>query len=89
MLFQVLSGFKPIFYTTHPNEEPKIYGKPISFTITTNGSLLTEEMVEEFLKYNTKLTISLDGPKQIQDKNRVYLDGSGTYDIVSVVDSLN
>ena len=22
MLFQVLSGFKPIFYTTHPNEEP-------------------------------------------------------------------
>ena len=24
MLFQVLSGFKPIFYTTHPNEEPKI-----------------------------------------------------------------
>ena len=29
------------------------------------------------------MTISLDGPKQIQDKNRVYLDGSGTYDIVS------
>ena len=22
MLFQVLSGFKPIFYATHPNEEP-------------------------------------------------------------------
>ena len=25
MLFQVLSGFKPIFYTTHPNEEPYIF----------------------------------------------------------------
>ena len=25
MLFQVLCGFEPIFYTTHPNEEPKIY----------------------------------------------------------------
>ena len=24
MLFQVLCGFEPIFYTTHPNEEPKI-----------------------------------------------------------------
>jgi len=23
MLFQVLGGFEPIFYTTHPNEEPK------------------------------------------------------------------
>lgn len=25
MLFQVLCGFEPIFYTTHPNEESKIY----------------------------------------------------------------
>ena len=24
MLFQVLCGFEPIFYTTHPNEEPKV-----------------------------------------------------------------
>ena len=24
MLFQVLCGFEPIFYTTHPNEEPII-----------------------------------------------------------------
>ena len=24
MLFQVLCGLEPIFYTTHPNEEPKI-----------------------------------------------------------------
>ena len=23
MLFQVLCGFEPIFYTTHPNEEPE------------------------------------------------------------------
>ena len=23
MLFQVLCGFEPIFYTTHPNEDPK------------------------------------------------------------------
>ena len=25
MLFQVLCGFEPIFYTTHPNEEPHFY----------------------------------------------------------------
>ena len=33
MLFQVLCGFEPIFYTTHPNEESKKdevkYGKTI------------------------------------------------------------
>ena len=26
MLFQVLCGSEPIFYTTHPNEEPNISG---------------------------------------------------------------
>ena len=25
MLFQVLCGFEPIFYTTHPNEESKYF----------------------------------------------------------------
>ena len=29
MLFQVLCGFEPIFYTTHPNEEPKKYATKI------------------------------------------------------------
>ena len=27
MLFQVLCGFEPIFYTTHPNEEPFYFDK--------------------------------------------------------------
>lgn len=27
MLFQVLCGFEPIFYTTHPNEEPYFSAK--------------------------------------------------------------
>ena len=31
MLFQVLCGFEPIFYTTHPNEEPNNSGKNIPF----------------------------------------------------------
>ena len=30
MLFQVLCGFEPIFYTTHPNEEPNISTTQIS-----------------------------------------------------------
>lgn len=32
MLFQVLCGFEPIFYTTHPNEESKKCGPLISCT---------------------------------------------------------
>ena len=31
MLFQYLSGFEPILYTTHTNEEPCIVGYGLSF----------------------------------------------------------
>ena len=33
MLFQVLCGFEPIFYTTHPNEEPIKVIKKMYFKI--------------------------------------------------------
>ena len=32
MLFQVLCGFEPIFYTTHPNEEPEMAGGTGGYT---------------------------------------------------------
>ena len=43
MLFQVLCGFEPIFYTTHPNEESKNknikfgYGMQYAVLHTCNG----------------------------------------------------
>ncbi|CAM4510978.1 Cys-rich peptide radical SAM maturase CcpM [Paenibacillus macerans] len=60
-----------------------VNGKMLSFNLTTNASLLNEEMVQQFLKYNTKITISLDGPQEIQDANRTFANGKGTYDIVT------
>jgi uncharacterized protein len=62
--------------------ESHITGKEIGYSMTTNGSLLTDEIVEELLKRNFKLTISIDGPKDIQDANRVMVNGNGTFDIV-------
>ena len=35
MLFQVLCGFEPIFYTTHPNEEPLIKEKLVKKNVCT------------------------------------------------------
>lgn len=58
------------------------FGKNLSFNITTNGTLLTSEIIN-FLKMNdVSLMISLDGPKEINDKNRVFKNGLGTYDAV-------
>lgn len=57
-------------------------GKILTFGMTCNGSLLTEENVRFLEENNVSLLVSLDGPKQIQDQNRVFADGTGTYDVV-------
>ena len=44
MLFQVLCGFEPVFYTTHPNEEPKMY----EFS-KKNNVMYDEEIYNQFL----------------------------------------
>ena len=51
----------------------------IDFGITTNGTLLNEKNINILNKNNIKLLISLDGPKYIHDKNRVYPNGRGSF----------
>ena len=57
-------------------------GKTISFSMTTNGTMLNDDIIRFLDEHNISLTISLDGPKEINDKNRVFADGSGTFDTV-------
>ncbi len=55
--------------------------KKLTFSVTTNGTLLTDEMISYFEKNNVVLLISLDGPKEIHDRNRKFAGGeSGTFD---------
>ena len=57
-------------------------GKEISFSITTNGTLLTRE-IAGFLKENgISVCISIDGPREVHDVNRPYASGRGSYDDV-------
>lgn len=57
--------------------------KEILFGVTTNGTLLNDEIIE-FLCANFKysLSISIDGIKAAHDKNRTFINGDGTFDIV-------
>lgn len=57
-------------------------GNEIQYTITTNATLLNDDIITFFADNNVTMTISLDGPKAIQDKNRKFPNGEGTYDIV-------
>ncbi len=59
------------------------YGKKLSFTITTNGTLLNESIIQLFEENDVYLVISLDGPKEVQDRNRKFACTSdSTFEIV-------
>ena len=57
--------------------------KKVDFSVTTNATLLTEDLVDWLNDHRFGLTISMDGPKAIHDKNRKTVGGTGTYDVVS------
>jgi uncharacterized protein len=48
--------------------------------IQTNGTLINDEWCKFFIEANIDVGISLDGPKHINDKNRVLRNGKGTFD---------
>lgn len=63
--------------------EEVFIGKRIDFTTTTNGSLLTEEIISFFEKHNFDLMISIDGTKKVHDRNRKFAaTGKGTFDTI-------
>lgn len=62
--------------------EEKAEGKNIYFSLTTNATLLTEEIVSYFQKHDVHLLISLDGSSELHNRNRVYRDDKGTFEKV-------
>jgi uncharacterized protein len=58
-------------------------GKILTYSLTTNAALLTPDITKYLIDNNTSILVSLDGPKEIHDKNRKFAyDGSGSFDIV-------
>lgn len=58
-------------------------GKTVDFSITTNGSLLTDGVIDFLQQYRFGITVSIDGPKDIQDKRRRLGKSNGSYDVVA------
>lgn len=54
--------------------------KRIHFCITTNGTLLTDEIIEFLIHHQMSVMISLDGPKDVQDLTRPNSSGKGSFD---------
>lgn len=56
---------------------------PYRLGLTTNGSILTDEILEFLIEQNVRICFSLDGPPRIQNMNRILENGKGTHEKVS------
>ncbi|EGT5369970.1 radical SAM-family protein [Clostridioides difficile] len=59
----------------------KDYNKNIRFTITTNGVLLNDQIIDYINENMHNVVLSLDGRKEVNDNMRPTLNDKGSYDI--------
>ena len=57
-------------------------GKRIEFSLTTNATLLRPDIIEWLADNEIGVTVSIDGPKEMQDRMRVFHSGKGSYETV-------
>lgn len=74
----IMDTIKEIIKYARDNEAK--WNKNIRFTMTTNATLLNDEMMEFMDKEMGNIILSLDGRKEVNDKVRIKPDGSGSYD---------
>jgi uncharacterized protein len=58
-------------------------GKYIDFSMTTNATMLNEEIINFLAENNVGVTVSIDGPKESNDRFRVFAGGKGSYDVIA------
>ena len=58
-------------------------GKQPDFSLTTNALLLTVEVANYLDAHRFGITVSIDGPRAVHDRNRMTVGGAGTYDTVA------
>ncbi len=56
--------------------------KKFRFTLTTNGVLLNDQIMEFCNREMSNVVLSLDGRKDVNDKMRPFRNGSGSYDLI-------
>jgi len=57
-------------------------GKSVDFSLTTNATLLTPAIIEFLSENAIGVTVSMDGPADLQDKRPVYKSGKGSYAVI-------
>lgn len=66
----------------YAREIEKIHNKNFRFTLTTNGILIDDDVIDFCNKEMSNVVLSLDGRKEVHDRLRKDYQGRGSYDII-------
>lgn len=75
LAFDLIKKIVQYIHSTFPERK-------VEYSITTNGTLLNNEIIEFFIREKFQMTLSIDGPKEIHDKNRHFQSGRGSFDVI-------
>lgn len=77
MNFQVVKDL-----VKYGREQEKIHNKNFRFTLTTNGVLLNDDVMEFANREMANVVLSIDGRPGVHDKMRPFRNGKGSYDFI-------
>lgn len=66
----------------YAREAEQLHHKKFRFTLTTNGMLIDDDVIEFSNREMHNVVLSLDGRKEIHDSLRKTVSGKGSYDII-------
>jgi len=66
----------------YARERTAAQGRRVDFSLTTNATLLTGEIIAFLSENAIGVTVSMDGPPDLHDKRRLYKTGRGSYAVI-------
>jgi uncharacterized protein len=75
----------PVMRSTveYASEKAAAARKKIEFSLTTNATLLDEEIIDFLSEHRIGVTVSIDGDRELNDRMRVFHDGRGSYEVIA------
>ena len=67
---------------TYGRSQEEAFNKKFRFTLTTNGVLLNDEVMEFCNREMGNVVLSIDGRKEVHDHMRPFRKGAGSYDLI-------
>jgi len=69
--------------TEYAEQQAQAHAKRVHYSLTTNATLLTEEIVDFLTSHRFGITVSIDGDRGEQDRHRTFKSGKGSFEVIA------